>query len=84
MQDDLANQIVSALEPQIDQAEMERVRLLPTESLDAWECFHRAMWHSFRFTADDNALALGLVPQEERTPSTLRPQMWPVHLQAPT
>lgn len=60
VQDDLANQIVSALEPQIDQAEMERVRLLPTESLDAWECFHRAMWHSFRFTADDNALALGL------------------------
>ena len=60
VQDDLANQIASALEPQIDQAEMERVRLLPTESLDAWECFHRAMWHSFRFTADDNALAHGL------------------------
>ncbi|TNF83185.1 MAG: hypothetical protein EP301_11520 [Gammaproteobacteria bacterium] len=60
VQDDLANQIVSTLEPQIDQAEMERVRLLPTESLDAWECFHRAMWHSFRFTADDNALAHGL------------------------
>lgn len=60
VQDDLANQIVSALEPQIDQAEMERVRLLPTESLDAWECFHRAMWHSFRFTDHDNVLAHGL------------------------
>lgn len=60
VQDDLANQIVSALEPQIDQAEMERARLLPTENLDAWECFHRAMWHSYRFTADDNALAHGL------------------------
>ena len=60
VQDDLANQIVSALEPQIDQAEMERVRLLPTENLDAWECFHRAMWHSFRFTEDDNVLAHGL------------------------
>ncbi len=60
VQDDLANQIVSALEPQIDQAEMERARLLPTESLDAWECYHRAMWHSYRFTADDNTLANGL------------------------
>ncbi len=60
VQDDLANRIASALEPQIDQAEMERARLLPTENLDAWECFHRAMWHSFRFTADDNALAHGL------------------------
>ncbi len=60
VQDDLTNQIASALEPQIDQAEMERVRLLPTESLDAWECFHRAMWHSFRFTGDDNMLAHGL------------------------
>jgi len=38
---------------------MDRVRRLPTENLDAWECFHRAMWHSYRFTADDNELAYG-------------------------
>ncbi len=59
VQDDLANAIVSELGPQIDQAEMDRVRRLPTENLDAWECFHRAMWHSYRFTADDNELAYG-------------------------
>ncbi|MGE0621611.1 MAG: hypothetical protein AB7I04_01915 [Pseudomonadales bacterium] len=59
VQDDLADAIVSELGPQIDQAEMDRVRRLPTENLDAWECFHRAMWHSYRFTPDDNELAHG-------------------------
>jgi TolB-like protein len=57
VQDDIANNIVSALEPQIDHAEMERARQLPTGNLDAWECFHRAMWHGFRFTTQDNELA---------------------------
>ncbi len=61
VQDDLANEVASIVEPQIDQAEMQRARLLPTENLDAWECFHRAMWHIYRFTADDNALAHGLL-----------------------
>jgi TolB-like protein/DNA-binding SARP family transcriptional activator len=61
VQDSMANAIVSALEPQIDQAEMDRARLLPTENLNAWECYHRAMWHGFRFTADDNQLAHGLL-----------------------
>jgi TolB-like protein/Tfp pilus assembly protein PilF len=63
VQDDIADFIVSALEPQIDQAEMERVRLLPTENLDAWECFHRAMWHSYRFTVEDNRKAFELFSQ---------------------
>ena len=61
VQDDLANEVASIVEPQIDQAEMQRARLLPTENLDAWECFHRAMWHIYRFTADDNLLARGLL-----------------------
>jgi TolB-like protein/DNA-binding SARP family transcriptional activator/Tfp pilus assembly protein PilF len=60
VQDDIADRVASALEPQIEQAEMDRARLLPTESLDAWECFHRAMWHSFRFTVDDNRSAHAL------------------------
>ena len=57
VQDDVTNAIVAAIQPQIDFAEMERARRLPTENLDAWECFHRAMWHSFRFTSDDNVRA---------------------------
>jgi TolB-like protein/DNA-binding SARP family transcriptional activator len=51
--DQIVDAIVSALEPEIEQAERERSRLLPTENLNAWECFHRAMWHTYRFTDAD-------------------------------
>lgn len=54
VQDDIVNAVISALLPELDRAEMERARLLPTENLDAWECYHRAMWHNFRFTANDS------------------------------
>jgi TolB-like protein len=60
VQDDVTNAVVAALQPQIDRAEMDRSRRLPTENLDAWECFHRAMWHSFRFTREDNVRAADL------------------------
>ena len=58
VQDDIANAVISALLPEIERVEMERARFKPPESLDAWECFHRALWHSFRFTARDAELAL--------------------------
>ena len=53
VQDQIVDAIVSALEPRIDQAERDRARLLPTENLNAWECFYRAMWHIYRFTPAD-------------------------------
>lgn len=61
VQDDITNAIVAAVEPEIERAEMERCRLTATENLDAWECYHRAMWHGFRFTAKDNAAATALL-----------------------
>lgn len=57
----LADAIVAALQPQIERAEQERARFLPTEHLGAWGCYHRAMWHSFRFTRSDNAQAVELL-----------------------
>ncbi len=61
VQDSIVNAIVAAIEPQIDQAEMERARHLPTENMNAWECYHRAMWHGFRFNAGDNQIAYELL-----------------------
>lgn len=61
VQDDIVNALISALLPELERAEMERARLLPTENLDAWECYHRAMWHNFRFTADDSDQAEALL-----------------------
>jgi len=57
VQDEIVNAIIAALLPEIERAEMDRARLLPTENLDAWECYHRAMWHNFRFTAVDSEQA---------------------------
>jgi TolB-like protein/DNA-binding SARP family transcriptional activator len=51
VQDDLSTAIAAAIEPEIARAEGERARLKPSEDLSAWECYHRAMWHCFRFTA---------------------------------
>lgn len=59
LQDELADAVVSALEPAIERAEYERASLKPPESLDAWENFHMALWHSFRFTAEDTQRAHG-------------------------
>lgn len=54
VQDEIANAVVAAIEPAIERAEMGRALIKPPESLSAWEAFHRGLWHTFRFTADDN------------------------------
>ena len=53
LQDELAGAVVSAIEPEIERAEYERASLKTPGSLDAWENYHMALWHSFRFTAQD-------------------------------
>ena len=37
--------------------ERERAALTRPESLDAWELFHRGLWHVYRFTRQDFELA---------------------------
>jgi len=66
VQDEIVDAIVSALLPELERAEMERARLLPTENLDAWECYHRAMWHNYRFTAADSDQAQALLLRASR------------------
>lgn len=66
VQDELVDCVVTALLPELERAEMDRARLLPTEDLDAWACFHRAMWHSYRFTADDSVQARELLLRARR------------------
>ena len=59
LQDRLAARIVGALGPKLQQAEIERVRHKPTESLVAYDCLLRGMASFHRFTreATDQALA---------------------------
>ena len=63
VQDEITSSVIAAIEPAIEQAEMERALLKPPDSLSAWEYFHRGLWHCFRFTLKDNEIALQLFTQ---------------------
>lgn len=55
--DEIGNRIVASIEIEIESAERNRAILLPPSSLDAWSAHHRGLWHMYRFTRADNALA---------------------------
>ena len=57
---DVVCRIAGSLEREISEQEAARALLKSTASLNAWEAYHRAMSHFFRFTADDNQKALAL------------------------
>lgn len=61
VQDDVSAAIAAAIEPEITRSERERARLKSPEDLTAWECYHRAMWHCFRFTAHHTEQAHALL-----------------------
>lgn len=66
VQDEITNSVIAAIEPAIEQAEMERALLKPPDSLSAWEFFHRGLWHCFRFTLKDNEIAHQLFAEAVR------------------
>jgi len=45
VQDEITAAIATAIAPAIINAEQERVLRKPAERLDAWEAYHRGMWH---------------------------------------
>ena len=53
VQDEITQSVVSAIEPQLHAAENLRIQGKPPESLDAWGCVIRALWHIGRFNKDD-------------------------------
>ena len=59
LQDRLSARVVGAIAPKLQQAEVERVRHKPTESLVAYDCLLRGMASFHRFTREttDQALA---------------------------
>ena len=58
--DDIGNHIVAAIAHEIEVAERNRAILKPPNSLDAWETYHRGLWHMYRFNAADNDRATEL------------------------
>lgn len=55
--DDICQQIVIAIEREVEALESSRAILKPPSSLDAWEAHHRGLWHAYRFTREDNSQA---------------------------
>lgn len=53
LQDKVVAQIIANIDAEVRSGERERAARKRPESLDAWELFHRGMWHAYRFTRED-------------------------------
>jgi DNA-binding SARP family transcriptional activator/TolB-like protein len=52
--DTIVDRIVATIAEEIESAECNRAILKPPSSLDAWEAYHRGLWHMYKFNAPDN------------------------------
>jgi TolB-like protein len=57
MLDSVVNRIVAGISEEIERTETKRAVLKAPTSLDAWELYHRGLWHMYKFTGPDNELA---------------------------
>jgi TolB-like protein/Tfp pilus assembly protein PilF len=55
----VSDRIVAAMANEIEVTERNRARLRPPDSLDAWQAYHRGLWHMYRFTRVENDVARG-------------------------
>lgn len=81
--DEIGSKIVASIASEIETVERNRAILKPPNSLDAWEAYHRGLWHMYRFSRTDNeraqqffALALRLDPTFSRAYSGLSFTHW--------
>jgi len=57
VEDGIIEAVTIAIAPTVAEAELRRAMRKPPESLDAWSAYQRGLWHFFKFSSDDNALA---------------------------
>ena len=75
LQDEITEAIVSAIGPEIDQAERDRAKRLPPDNLDTWELYQKGLWHLYRFTAQDNQAAQNLFVRAKEISPEFSPAM---------
>ena len=61
LQDRVTEAVVGAIEPKLEQTEIERARRKPTDSLDAYDCYLRAVANYYPATPDEAAAMLTLL-----------------------
>jgi DNA-binding SARP family transcriptional activator/TolB-like protein len=54
---DISDRIVASIASEIEAVERNRAVLRPPDSLDAWQAYHRGLWHMYRFTQTENEAA---------------------------
>jgi adenylate cyclase len=61
LQDEVASSVVGAIEPKLRQSEIERATRKPTDSLDAWDLYLRALALRYQFTEESVREAIVLL-----------------------
>jgi adenylate cyclase len=59
VQDEITTRVSAAIQPALERSERERAARKAPESLDAWESYHRGMWHFANVEAAENEKARG-------------------------
>ena len=54
VQDEITETITATIEPELGAFESKRAGRKPTENLDAWDCYHLALSHMYRFDKENN------------------------------
>jgi adenylate cyclase len=57
VQDEITASVSAAIQPALERSERERAVRMPADSLDAWESYHRGMWHFSKVDAAENEKA---------------------------
>ena len=57
VQDEITNSVSAAIQPAMERSERERVVRKSADSLDAWESYHRGMWHLSKVEATETEKA---------------------------
>ena len=77
VQDEITENVVAQLEPQIGLAERQKVARTEPTDLKAWDCYHLGVAHFFKFTAQNNLEAQRLFQKSrEMDPAFGEAQAW--------
>ena len=57
VQDEITASVSAAIHPALERSEQKRAVRKPTDSLDAWENYHRGMWHFAKVQVTENERA---------------------------
>jgi adenylate cyclase len=57
VQDEITDHVSAAIQPALERQERERAVRRPPDSLDAWQSYHRGMWHFAKFDAGETETA---------------------------